>query len=430
MTVLIIAYYFPPAGGGGVQRIAKFVKYLSRAGVNCIIITAEGDDYVETDDSLLLELEHVTIIRISSPLSKKKTNEIRTIQAVNLPWQDSDCKSIKGALIKFLRTFILIPDSQIFWTGMVILRVRRILKEYNPNAIMVTGPPFSSYLAAYVSKKNHRKPVILDYRDPWTQLFHSYRKNENWLRKKLEYFLEKRITQNADYIIGTTNIILEYFSSEGFQINKNRLKLIYNGFDPEDFLDVKAKEFDTFSIVYTGKVTPFEYSALPFLKAFHVFVDRFKVSPNDIRIFFLGAFDDPDSYNYLEDHNLSSYVEIMGYQPHNRILAYQAGADILLLTLREGFTDKYIILGKLFEYLKHKRPILAMIPEESPMNNILIDYPLAAVSRTDDLESIVVAISRLFNEGNPYNELPTSSLNGFNRENQAKQLLTLLESLN
>ena len=120
----------------------------------------------------------------------------------------------------------------------------------------------------------------------------------------------------------------------------------------------------------------------------------------------------------------------MGYQPHNRILAYQAGADILLLTLREGFTDKYIILGKLFEYLKHKRPILAMIPEESPMNNILIDYPLAAVSRTDDLESIVVAISRLFNEGNPYNELPTSSLNGFNRENQAKQLLTLLESLN
>ncbi|MBI3579799.1 MAG: glycosyl transferase family 1, partial [Ignavibacteriales bacterium] len=66
--VLVIAYYFPPMGLSGVQRTAKFVKYLPQYGWKPTVLTVTPTGYYAMDDSLLKEVEQAgtEILRASS----------------------------------------------------------------------------------------------------------------------------------------------------------------------------------------------------------------------------------------------------------------------------------------------------------------------------------------------------------------------------
>ncbi|MDP5082109.1 MAG: glycosyl transferase family 1, partial [Winogradskyella sp.] len=62
--VLIITYYWPPAGGPGVQRWLKFVKYLPDFGIEPIVYCPENPNYPIIDESLVSELpEKITILK-------------------------------------------------------------------------------------------------------------------------------------------------------------------------------------------------------------------------------------------------------------------------------------------------------------------------------------------------------------------------------
>ena len=50
---LIIAYHFPPAGGGGVQRTLKFVKYLRCFGWEPVVLTVQNPDFDHFDQELV-----------------------------------------------------------------------------------------------------------------------------------------------------------------------------------------------------------------------------------------------------------------------------------------------------------------------------------------------------------------------------------------
>ena len=50
-NVLVIAYYFPPSGGPGVQRVLKHIQYLPEFGWNPIVLTVANGDFPARDDS-------------------------------------------------------------------------------------------------------------------------------------------------------------------------------------------------------------------------------------------------------------------------------------------------------------------------------------------------------------------------------------------
>ncbi len=92
--VLIISYYWPPAGGPGVQRWLKFVKYLRDFEIEPVMYVPENPHYPMTDTSFLNEVPgDITVYkqpifepyRFASLLSRKNTKRISSgiIQSKN-----------------------------------------------------------------------------------------------------------------------------------------------------------------------------------------------------------------------------------------------------------------------------------------------------------------------------------------------------------
>ena len=368
--ILIISYYFPPAGGGGVQRIAKFVKYLSKNNWTSIILTATHKDYLEIDIDLYHEIKNIAkVIRVPSPLSKRRTFHIRNNTNTNYPWEIPPHRSWKSLIPKLIRDYFLIPDSQILWVFRYLIYMNKLLKCHRPDIIFVTAPPFSAFILGVLIKLLTKKKLVLDYRDPWTQLFESYRSQESIYRKYIERCLEIVTLKTADRIITTTPEISEYLNT--LSVHNNKISNIYNGYDPNDYVNIKKKNFSKFTFVYTGKITPNEYSAVPFLQGLNHALKKYPHINKHMKVIFIGSFNDPSAIKIIKEKNMENIIEIKGYINHKEMLSYQMGADVLLLLLTKGFTDRYIINGKLFEYLKSKRPIMAIIPTTSPMTNII-----------------------------------------------------------
>ena len=82
--ILIITYYWPPAGGPGVQRWVKFVKYLRDFGIEPIIYTPENPTYPILDPHIAADIpEDLTLLKtkifepyaLASLFSKEKTQK-------------------------------------------------------------------------------------------------------------------------------------------------------------------------------------------------------------------------------------------------------------------------------------------------------------------------------------------------------------------
>jgi glycosyltransferase involved in cell wall biosynthesis len=427
--LLIISYYFPPAGGGGVQRITKFVKYLRQYGWQSEIITADENSYIENDFTLIDDLYNdIVIHRIPSLLSKRFSSQIRSRYNVPWPWDSprSRSRDLLLILVRNFRNLLLIPDSQIFWILNILPKLSNIVSRFKPQAVFVSAPPFSGFLIGIIIKIKYRIPLIIDYRDPWTQLFESYRNYEYPLRKKLEIWLEKMSIKKADAIVVTTKQIKMYVQK--FKPNPMILHVLTNGYDPQDYMGVWPFKFPKFSIVYTGKVTPYEYSAVAFLKGLSIVFDENPGLKDYVEVHFFGTFNDPASEYLIDKNQLGDIVSIHGYIEHNELLKFQLGADVLLLLLNEGYTDKYILLGKLFEYIFTCKPILSIIPRTSPMIDILKDVGQSRIISPENTIKISQTIIDL-KKNSAVKKTNKRSIEQYDRQNITEKLAAIIDKI-
>jgi len=151
---LVVAYYFPPAGGGGVQRWTKFIKYLSNQEWKFTVITAAIENESTSDQSLLNDISPETKIIRTENKSGKKTELLK-----NMP---------RGYLQRWIGAFINVTDSRENWNQKVIPIINTEMKDVKYDVMFISMPPYSTArLAAYYTDKLDI-PVILDMRDPWT----------------------------------------------------------------------------------------------------------------------------------------------------------------------------------------------------------------------------------------------------------------------
>lgn len=426
--ILIIAYYFPPAGGGGVQRPTKFVKYLREFGWQPLVLTTTEDSFIETDASIVNDIpEDVEIIRIRSGVSKRLTYKIRQRTQVVLPAEKkSQPRSVKAKLARFVRNWFLIPDSQIFWIFSIAFSIRKIIKEYQPDVVLATGPPYSTLLTALFVKPFFNKSVALDFRDPWSQLFNTLRKSESGFRKALETWLEKQVIKRADLVLGVTEDMVDYFIQQYQGKPGQKFELIYNGYDKDDFEGVAPKKYNKYTIVYTGKITTDLYSAKPFIQALSQVFEQDKSLRDRIEVRFIGAFDEPVAQTMIERLNLKEQVKIEGYLPHAECVASQLGADLLLLTLNRGIPEA--LTGKVFEYLYTEKPILALTPEDSQVAGLLRKCSHAVIAPPDCPDQIAACILDLVNNRLKI-QIDRNFAKPFHRKEQCLKLAKLLNEV-
>src|SRR5699024_10161873 len=229
--VLIITYYWPPAGGPGVQRWLKFVKYLPEFDIDPIVFIPENPDYPMTDNSLEKEVSpDLKIIRqrIFEPykfarfFSKKKTNQL-SIGIID----SSENQSFLQRLMLYIRGNIFIPDARRFWIRPSIKYLENYLKKEQIDWIITTGPPHSLHLIGLGLKQRLDNKWMADCRDPWTEIrYHKLLKISKSSQKKHQQ-LETEVLNNAEQIITTS-----YKTGDDFRkITDQPITVITNGYD-------------------------------------------------------------------------------------------------------------------------------------------------------------------------------------------------------
>jgi glycosyltransferase involved in cell wall biosynthesis len=372
--VLVLAYRFPPQGGGGVQRSLKFVKYLPEQGWLPIVQTVSNPYWPLQDATLLSEIppfvkvhgtrtfEFERLGRATEGLIAPRENASAT-GAGSGPRRSGVRQMLKGAA-GLVQRHALVPDPQITWVPGAFLKGLSLIRKERPAVIYSSSPPNSCQILGLMLKRATHVPWIADFRDPWTEGIRRKQSYErSGVRRRLEHAFERRVIEGADHVIVTTEKTLEQFVAKYPAIPSSKYSVITNGFDAADFTVTRdgdrLLDNSLFNVTLTGNVETM-FDAEPFFTAIRDLVHEDGGLRAHLRINFVGTkrgkYDD-----FIDHHRLETNVRYIGYVPHQTSLRYLAESDVLFLCqipVYESATTK--LSGKLFEYLYMRKPILAL----------------------------------------------------------------------
>lgn len=367
-NVLVIAYYWPPAGGPGVQRWLKFVKYLGEHNCAVTVYIPENPSYPLVDNSMQSEIpKNVTILkqpikepyRIAGWFGKKQTKKL---SAGVIPIQK---QSFITKFLLWVRGNVFIPDARIFWVKPSVRFLQDYCKHNKMDTIITTGPPHSVHLIGARLQKLTGKRWLADFRDPWTTIgYHTQLKLTTFAQKKHKA-LERMVLQQANAIIVTSPATKKEFS----KLTTKPIQVITNGFDTEIAKDVVLDEYFTISHIgslLSGRNPELFWQAISELRTEN---EAFNVK---CKLQFIGAVSD-DVLARIAAYNLQDITYSLGYIAHHDAVRYQQKSQVLLLLEIDRPETRGIIAGKLFEYMAASRPIIAIGPSQWDVAKIIAE---------------------------------------------------------
>ncbi len=366
--VLIIAYYWPPAGGPGVQRWLKFVKYLHHFDIEPMVYIPENPHYPIEDATLVAEIpENVTIYkqpifepyRLASLISSKKTKRISSGII-----QTKDPSFLEKAML-WIRGNFFIPDARKYWIKPSVKFLSELLKKEQIETIITTGPPHSVHLIGEQLKQRHTLKWIADFRDPWTSIgYHKKLRLNNSSRKKHEA-LEHLVLNKADRLLVTSQTTKKEFAA----ITKKPINVITNGYDSN--YQGGANLDERFTIAHIGSLLAGR-NPKNLWKALSDLASENELFRTALQLEFVGVVSQ-EVMDSLYRYELGPYIKLKGYVSHKEAMRKQQRAQLLLLIEIDSEETKGIIPGKLFEYMAARRPILGVGPKEWEAGKLIVE---------------------------------------------------------
>ena len=395
---LIITYYWPPAGGPGVQRWLKFVKYLPEFNIEPIVYVPKNPNYPIIDTSFLSEVSsNLKIIKhpISEPykfariLSNKKSKDI---SKGLIP--ETEKQNIIEKIMLWVRGNLFIPDARVGWVKPSVKFLSEYIKNEKIETIITTGPPHSLHLIGLQLKKQLGVKWLADFRDPWTSI--GYHKQLRLTKKSQQKhkLLEKQVLTGADQVIVTSFITKEEFKN----ITNKPIQVITNGYDiqPAEKTVLDSK----FSMSHIGSLLSKRNPEVLWIVLNDIIQENDDFSL-DLQLNFVGLISD-NVLESIEKYNLSNYVNNVGYVSHKEAINYQKKSQLLLLIEIDSEDTKCIIPGKLFEYMVSNRPIVALGPKASDVETIIKETNTGDYVYYDDynaLKNIILNHYKAFKKG-------------------------------
>lgn len=421
--VLIITYYWPPAGGPGVQRWLKFVKYLRDFGVEPVVYVPENPDYPLVDKDFEKEVpQDIRIIKkkifepykIASVFSKKHT---KTISSGIISAEEK--QGFLQKMMLFIRGNFFIPDARKFWISPSVKFLKKFLREENIDTLITTGPPHSLHLIGLQLKQKNNVYWIADFRDPWTQIgYHQKLKLTKKSQEKHEK-LEKEVLQQADEIITTS-----YTTKAEFETKTAKpVTVITNGFDEEQTEGVKLDE--KFSLSHIGSLL----SGRNPENLWKVLAEISSEKPQfgeDLELKLTGAVS-REVVASIKRAGLEEQLQLRDYVSHKEALELQRKSQLLLLIEINSKETQGIIPGKVFEYLNAKRPILAIGPKNWDVERIIEETEAGKViiySDNEPLKNFILEKYEDFKKGKISFE--GHNIEQFSRRNLTEKLAKLI----
>jgi len=364
---LIITYYWPPAGGPGVQRWLKFVKYLPEFNVEPIVYAPDNPSYPIIDSSLSKEVsEQWTVLkqpikepyRLAGFLSKRQS---KTISKGII--KEKGNQSLIEKFMLYIRGNFYIPDARKSWIKPSVEYLSSYICNYNIDVVITTGPPHSLHLIGLTLKEQLGVRWIADFRDPWTTIgYHKKLKLTNSSKEKHKD-LERKVLNTADQIIVTSFNTEKEFK----KITPKPIEVITNGYDYES-----AGKFETdkkFSLSHIGSLLSGRNPEILW-RTLKELIDENQDFKTSFQLNLVGSVSN-EVIQILKQYNLSDYINNVGYVSHNESIKFKNKSQILLLIEIDSEETKAIIPGKLFEYMVSNRPIIALGPKDSDVEIIL-----------------------------------------------------------
>ena len=413
-NVLFISYYFPPIGGAGVQRSAKFVKYLPQFGWRPIVLTTARDSYHvhrefqldETVGAGLQESAH-EVQRLRDPEPRRIRRFLERMRIFPLFW------------------FFLYPlfwEPQVLWALAAVIKGLRLIRTKEISAIYTTSGPYCTVVTGLLLKWFTRKPWVVDLRDPWTKDFVGM-----WpslLHRKLDQWFARFALSRADHVIANTPVSKRLFEELLGEDCRGRISSITNGYDEADFSPSRSTaDSRVFRIVHVGSlgtgIGPMPrtglkrlldmvkklpggydtttYSARYFLEGLHVLVKERRIEPDQLDVVLVG-FVPEECVRQIRECSLGNVVNVKGYQPHSEAVSLLENADALWLPLPVP-NDRLlpVVPAKLYEYMRSGKPVLALIPP-GDAHDFLEESGLGFFADPRDPEDIARTLLQLYAE--------------------------------
>lgn len=364
--VLFITYFWPPSGKATLHWPLKMIKYLPESGWTPEVLTVSNETFTQKDESLLSEIDPgLKVYKTKSfepfNLYRKFTGKEKDEQLIASETISTENKSLAHRLSVWIRMNIFVPDARVGWYLSAVKKGKEILSQSKFDAIVTIGPPHSTHLIGKHLSKILSIPHIPVLIDPWVDIIYykNFRRSSPTI--KLDNYLEKSVMKNAASVIFVTNTTREDFQKK-YPFIENKSQVLYWGYNEEDFDVIKNAPIkkDYKLIIHAGNI--FDYQNP--IKLWQRIKEENK--KNELRIKFIGTVS-PVIKKEIEKNNLLDKTEYAGFLPYKAMLNELLNADYLLVCASE----KRHLPGKLFEYLRTGKPILAFGDDNEEVKEIL-----------------------------------------------------------
>jgi len=421
--LLIITYYWPPAGGPGVQRWLKFVKYLPEFNIQPIVYIPENPTYPIVDNGLESEVSDKAIIlknKIFEPYGLASffgKNKTKKISSGIIPNQKK--QSVLEKTLLWVRGNLFIPDARFLWVKPSVNYLKKYIEENNIDTIVTSGPPHSLHLIGLQLKKELNIKWFADFRDPWTTIgYHKALKLSSYANKKHKAF-EKLVLTSADTIIVTSKTTKTEFQ----KITSKPIEVITNGYDIEKI--EKQSLDEKFSLAHIGSFLS-ERNPRILWQALKELVSENADFKNDFRLKLIGA-TSQEVLDTISEFKLNDYVQNLGYVSHQEAVEHQRKSQVLLLIEINSNDTKSIIPGKLFEYMVSERPIIALGPEGSDFAEIITATNTGVFFTYNEKEKLKALLLKYYKEYQNQNLIVHAvGLQHYSRKSLTEQLSNLV----
>jgi len=415
--VLFITYYWPPSGKASIHWPLKMIKYLPEFGWQPLVLTVKNEDvFSKKDENLLRDID--------KNLKVYKTNSYEPFQIYKrFIGKDNDEQLIASETISktngslshkisiWIRMNLFVPDARVGWYFPGVKEGKNLLKDEKFETIISIGPPHTAHLIGMKLSKYynaHHMPVFID---PWVDIAYYRGFKRSKLTLSCDNHLEKKVLKHAKAAIFVTNTMKDdYVKKYNFLSNKSHV--LYWGYNEDDFKNIPNKKEDNESeiIVHAGNI--FDFQNIPnFWNTLKKEID----CGRKLKINFIGSVS-PGIKEAIKKAGLEDNAKYLGFLPYNKMIEELGRASYLLVCA----TEKRHVPGKLFEYLRTGKPIIAFGDDNEEVKRIITETNAGMIfNYNEDAREFFENITK-FNTN-------ISGIKKFDRKNICKELSSIIE---